>query len=88
MGDPGGHVLGSVLIGVLFGLLVGRAAVDSLWRLAILVGVLRGFTTFSTFSFETFGLIQDGLYLRACWNIIFSVVLCILGTALGVVLTR
>ena len=82
------NVLGSLLMGVLFVLLVERFSGDGVWRAAILVGVLGGFTTFSAFSIETFNLIEEGALPKALLNMGASLVLCVGATWLGVVLGR
>ena len=82
------NVLGSFLIGCLFVLMLERSIVNEVWRAAILIGLLGSFTTFSTFSLETINLIEDGLYLKAVYNVASSVILCLGGTLLGVFLAR
>ncbi|MCL4119871.1 UNVERIFIED_CONTAM: hypothetical protein GTU68_020502, partial [Idotea baltica] len=82
------NVLGSLLMGFLFVLLVERMAVSAEWRLALLVGFLGAFTTFSTFSFETLALFNEGALLKALLNIIISVTLCLTATWLGMTLGR
>ncbi len=59
------NVLGCFLIGVLTPLLTHQLDIREEWRLAILVGLLGGFTTFSTFGFELFGLLEKGHAVRA-----------------------
>ena len=54
----------------------------------ILIGVLGGFTTFSSFSIETFNLIEQGEPVRALLNIFGSLVLCVSATWLGVIIGR
>jgi CrcB protein len=49
----------------------------------LVVGFCGGFTTFSTFSFETVGLIEGGEYGRAATYIVGSVLLCIIATFTG-----
>jgi fluoride exporter len=79
------NVVGSLLMGFLFIVLMDR---DSVIRSGVLVGVLGGFTTFSAFSMETFHLIEQGAGLRAAAYVLISVVLCIGATWLGVLLAR
>lgn len=82
------NVAGSLLMGFLYVLLVERLALSVEWRAALLIGVLGAFTTFSTFSMETFALFEDGERLKALMNIILSVTLCLVAVWLGVVAGR
>ena len=82
------NVLGSLLMGFLFIWLTERAAVSAEWRGIILVGFLGAFTTFSTFSIETFNLIQGGELGKAMLNILLSVVLCLAAAWIGVIAGR
>ncbi len=82
------NVLGSLLVGVLYTLLVERSALDPVWRAGLVVGVLGGFTTFSAFSMETVNLITGGEFPKALANILLSVGLCLTATWLGVVSGR
>ena len=82
------NVAGSLVIGFLSFLFLERITVSEEVRFAILVGVLGGFTTFSTFSLETFNFIQQGDYLIAIGNIFLSVSLCLLACFLGISLAR
>ena len=82
------NVLGCLVMGVLFVLLVERMGENSLLRAGLLIGVLGGFTTFSTFSIETFNLIEQGAWLRAVTNSVASLVLCIGATWGGVIIAR
>ena len=54
----------------------------------MLIGVLGGFTTFSSFSIETLGLIDEGAWLKAVANMLASLGLCVGATWLGVMLGR
>jgi len=62
------NLLGSLAIGFFWGLFE-RSAVSPDTRLFVMVGILGGFTTFSTFSLENFNLIRDGELKIALWNI-------------------
>ena len=67
------NVLGCLLVGFLAAALSGRILIREDYRFALLVGLLGGFTTFSTFGFETFALLNDGQHLRAMLNVTLSV---------------
>jgi fluoride exporter len=82
------NVLGSLLMGFLFVVLVERLAMSAEWRAALLIGLLGAFTTFSTFSFETLALFESGQLFKAFLNIILSVCLCLAATWLGLSLGR
>lgn len=82
------NVIGSLLIGVLYVWLLERAPAAAPVRAFWMVGVLGGFTTFSSFSMETFNLIAQAAYARALMNVLLSVVLCIGATWLGVLAGR
>ena len=82
------NVVGSFLMGFLYVYLVERVGVSVELRLALLVGLLGAFTTFSTFSMETISLAEQGHLLKAGLNVIASVGLCLLGCWMGLVLGR
>lgn len=82
------NVLGSLLIGLLFVLFLEKWTVSVIWRSALMVGVIGGFTTFATFSIETLTLIESGALAKAFANILLSVVLCLGATWIGISLGR
>lgn len=82
------NVAGSLLIGVAFVLLVERNLVGLEWRNVISVGFLGAFTTFSTFSLDALGLLEQGHISLAVIYIISSVVVCILAAWLGIAVAR
>jgi len=82
------NVAGSFLMGLLFVLMVERLDMSGMWRMAILVGFLGAFTTFSTFSIETVNLLQGGDFMRALLNITISVAFCLVATWIGFRLGR
>lgn len=82
------NVLGSFALGFLAIFMVERLSIDAAWRAAILVGGLGAFTTFSTFSLETIALVERGHSGLAILNIVGSCGLCLLSTALGMLLAR
>jgi len=82
------NVLGSLAMGFLFVLLVERMGESAVWRAGLLIGALGGFTTFSTFSIETFNLIEQGAMVKAAGNMTASLFMCVGATWLGVILAR
>lgn len=82
------NVCGCLLAGFLSVLLVERVDVSPIWRLAILVGFLGGFTTMSTFSLETFNLFERGYYILAMLNVLLSISLSLFAIAIGVYLGK
>jgi CrcB protein len=69
------NVLGCFLIGILGGLAEHRQALEPVHRLFFMLGVLGGFTTFSTFAFDSLSLAHEAEMLKAIANIFLQVVL-------------
>jgi CrcB protein len=69
------NMLGCLLIGVVVGLVDSRQLFGPELRLFVLIGLLGGFTTYSTFGYETFALLRDGDFLRMVANVGIHVVL-------------
>jgi fluoride exporter len=82
------NVFGSLVMGLCFALLVERMVSGPEWRAVIMIGLLGAFTTFSTFSIETLNLLEDGELFKAFSNMLLSVVLCLVGTWVGLVIGR
>ncbi len=93
-----GFPVGTVLINVLGCLLIGyfgtatlsgsRYAVSENIRLFVMVGICGGFTTFSSFSLQSFDLLRAGAWGRALLNIALSVILCLASVAAGHLLAQ
>ncbi len=81
------NLLGCMIVGVV-GQLFMNAEPPSAVRGLLVVGFCGGFTTFSAFSYETVGLINGGEYARAALYVLCSSVLCVMGTAAGMVVAR
>ncbi len=83
------NIIGSFLIGLLSETLVlQRITVNLDYRAAILVGFIGAFTTFSTFSLETFYLLEQGQISKAFLNITVSVGSCLIAVWLGLLCGR
>jgi CrcB protein len=83
------NVGGSFVLGVIGGLLADRALphADDI-RLALGVGFCGGFTTFSTFEYETHALLEDGLWLPALANVVVSLLAGLLAVRVGILAAK
>ena len=82
------NVLGSFLMGFLFFETLERINLSPELRTGILTGGLGAYTTFSTFSLESLGLIENGEMVKAGLYIVASVVLSIAAALFGAYLSR
>lgn len=82
------NVAGSFLFGLLFAVLTQYLPHGATLRVALLAGFLGGFTTFSSFSFETVRLIQEGQPALAAGYVLSSVLACVLAVWLGLALVK
>ncbi len=80
------NLMGCCLIGVMGGLADHRQWLSPEMRWFILVGILGGFTTFSTFAYETLALMREGSMLAAFANLFLQVGVGLLGVWLGLLL--
>lgn len=77
------NVIGSFIIGAVMYLSMRNLVLSPAWRFAIGTGFLGAFTTFSTFSYETFQLIESGQYPYALGNILLNVGISLTATFVG-----
>jgi len=81
------NLMGCCAIGVIAGLAESRQLFGPEFRTFALIGVLGGFTTFSTFGYETFAMLRDAEYVRVAANVGVHVVLGLALVWLGYALT-
>ncbi len=81
------NISGSFVLG-LFMTLALHSSWAPEWRHLVAVGFLGAFTTYSTYEYESFRLIQEGLWLKAFLNLFGSLVLGLIAVALGVAVAR
>lgn len=78
------NVIGCFIIGIFMTMTTERFIVSPYWRLLITVGFVGGLTTFSSFSYETFRLLEDADIMMALYNIALNLILGFLATWLGI----
>jgi len=82
------NLVGCVVFGLIAGVAESRFAIGPTTRAFILIGVLGGFTTFSSFAFESIELMRSGQHAHAMVNVVGQVVLGLLGLWVGLGLGR
>jgi len=82
------NVTGGLAIGLILTVLSQRLVGDPAYRLLLVTGFLGAYTTFSTFTYETVALAQQGDYASALFNAAGSVLLGLGATAGGMILGR
>jgi CrcB protein len=82
------NVSGCLAVGFLIAALVDRHRAPQWLRTALVMGFCGGYTTFSTFSYETAMLMEDGQYERAATYAVASVLVALVATACGFLLAR
>ena len=80
--------IGAFLIGLVMEFSLRSTAVSPDLRIGLTIGFLGGFTTFSSFSYETFRLLEGAQLPQALGNVLLSVTACLSFTFLGVVAAR
>jgi len=78
------NISGSLVMGILYGLIEQGILQVSVYRTLIGIGFLGAFTTFSTFSLDSLLLIQQGDIFKAMINILLNVSLCIFAAGMGI----
>lgn len=82
------NIIGSLLLGLIMEGSLRSAILPADIRVGLTVGFMGGFTTFSTFSYETVRLLEEGSYLQAGGNVLLNVLICLVFAALGIFLAR
>ena len=82
------NVAGSFVMGILFVVVVERAALPAEMRSLLMIGFIGAFTTFSAFSLDALGLWQNGHVLMSVIYMITTVILCLVAISTAIWLTR
>jgi CrcB protein len=79
------NVVGSLLIGLIMHVSLTTTLISPTLRLLLTTGVMGGFTTYSTFNYETMSLLEQGAFALAGLNLGGTVVACLVGGWLGLI---
>jgi CrcB protein len=82
------NVSGAFVIGIVLSFVGERVGINPLWRLFFATGFLGGYTTFSTYAWETLTLVQDGDWVPALAYVFGSNMFGFFGVWLGAVIAR
>lgn len=82
------NITGCLLIGFLIGLSVRFNWLDQYMKLLLITGFCGGYTTFSTFSLENWGLFEAGAYTHLILNVLGSILIGVLAVWVGLILAK
>jgi len=82
------NIVGAFIIGLLMEFGLRSTLIPPTLRVGLTIGFLGGLTTFSTFSYETFRLLEEGDFITASASVILSVLVCLLFTWIGITTAR
>jgi CrcB protein len=82
------NVVGSFIVGWFMIWTTERVLVDPRWRLLVVVGFCGGFTTFSSYAFESMAYFEQGQWVLMAANILTNNMLCLLAAVAGMALAR
>jgi CrcB protein len=82
------NLVGCFLMGLIAPILIHKLLLSAIWRQILLVGFLGSFTKFSTFSWDTILLFEEGAYFSAVNYVLMSVIGCLVATFLGLWMGR
>lgn len=82
------NIISSFILGMFIGMTSGRFDNFNGWKFFVAIGFCGGFSTFSTFSAETFELFKNGLYQYAFISIVANLLICFLMIGVGIWLGR
>jgi CrcB protein len=82
------NVIGSFLLGTIMHVGLQTTLISPTARLVLGTGVMGGFTTYSTFNYETLQYLQEGAWAMASLNVVATLLVCLAAGALGVAFAR
>lgn len=82
------NITASFLIGLIMTILAERTHLSPIWRYLFVIGFLGGYSTFSSFEYETFQVFQDGEFLIAGLNVALSVGIGFIAVWIGAITGR
>jgi CrcB protein len=82
------NVLGCLAIGLLMTAFEERFLVNPSLRLFLTIGILGGFTTYSSFSYETVSMLREGNYFAGTANVLYTTLNCLGATWIGTVIGK
>ena len=82
------NITGSFILGFFLVWTGERVLADPRWRLLIAIGFCGGYTTFSSFAYETFALFEQGRFAASALNVMVTNILCLLAVMAGAAIAR